>query len=378
MKAGETVRKGLVMLAATVGTLLVMSWIFVHWDLDRSIAARFYSPESGWYLKEANPWYWLYRYGTIPGIALTLTALIGAVITRLRTPETHWHRYLLVVALTSILGAGLIVNGILKPYWGRPRPNQIQQFGGQYSYRHVWSPGIPGKGKSFSSGHSTMGFLFVSLFYFRRKSAIVGWIGGIGGLAYGTMLSAARVVQGAHFVTDCIWSLGVIWMVATILYYHVFMIPANGHRNLRRLTRKQKRGVAVLSGLLSVVIVFAFFTRRPYFETYYFHVNSAQSKIRNLQVGLENGFARTGIRYSEHDPLLVLIHARGFAWPGASETPGVVSSQRSGSDHRAVYRMEKHGYFAELNHEIEVVIPIRLKDTLTVVFMDKTGKPISP
>ncbi len=370
-------KKCLGMLTATIGVLLLVSWIFTHWDLDRTIAARFYSPETGWYLKDANPWHWLYRYGTIPGIALTLAALTGAVASRLRKPESRWHRYFLLVVLTSVLGAGLLVNGILKPYWGRPRPNQIQELGGQYKYRNVLSPGIPGKGKSFPSGHATMGFIFVSLIYFHRKSKLIAWIGGTGGLAYGALVSTARVVQGAHFVTDCIWSLGLMWMVASVLYYFVLRIPAPVPKTPKTLTKKQKIGIILIGVILSAAITLAFLTRRPFYETYYFHIGPIPDTIRELRVGLDNGFVRTATRCTDQHPLLVLVHARGFAWTGASETQHTVSRSSAGGVYRVLYRMEPHGYFSELTHDIEVVIPTPLRDRLTVVFMDDTVAPVS-
>ena len=374
IKADASVKKGLVTLAATGGMLLIISWIFTYWDFDRSISAHFYSPEKGWIFKEAEPWKWLYRFGTIPGVALTIVALIGAIAAIIRNPDSQWLRYFLLVVLTSIIGAGLIVNGILKPYWGRPRPNQTQELGGQYTYRHVLNPGIPGKGKSFPSGHSTMGFIFVSLIYFRRKSTAVAWVGGIGGIAYGSIISVARVVQGAHFVTDCIWSLGVIWMVATALYYYVLRIPAAEGKTPRHLTRRQKQLVSVIGAVLSILLVLVFLTRRPYFESYYFYLGHLKPEIRELRIGLENGYDKTAIRYTDRHPLLVLIHARGFAWTRASETQHLVSKRSTASVYETVYRMEPHGYFSELAHEIEVVIPIHRKDKLKVVFMDQLGE----
>jgi len=375
--ADHSLKKGLGMLAATLGGLLIISWIFSHWDLDRTIAARFYSSESGWFLKETNPWHWLYRYGTIPGIAFTLAALVGSVITRFRMPDSGWHRYFLLVVLTSILGAGLIVNGILKPYWGRPRPNQIRELGGQYQYRNALSPGIPGKGKSFPSGHATMGFIFVSLIYFHRKSRVVAWIGGIGGMVYGTLISITRVVQGAHFVTDCIWSLGIIWMVASAMYYFVLKIPAPVPQTPKPLTKKQRISIIMIGVLLSAAITMAFLTRRPYYETYSFHIGPIPPDIRELRVGLENGFARTSVRYTDQHPLLVLINAHGFAWTGAFEAQETVSRSNSGAVFRVIYRMKEYGYFAELTHDIEVVVPNSLRDRLRVVFVNETGKPIS-
>jgi len=365
-------RRGVLILTFSVGILLLVSWIFAHWDLDRSISARFYSPDSGWYLEESPPWYWLYRYGTIPGILLTLSALIGTVVVRVRRPDSHWYRLFLLILLTALLGAGLLVNGFLKPYWGRPRPSQIQEFGGQHTYREALSPGIPGKGRSFTCGHCTMGFLFVTLIYFRRRSAAVAWVGGLGGLAYGGLISAARVVQGAHFVTDCLWSLGVLWLVATILYYFVLKIPDPARKPMIILRPKQKRVVVILATLLAMGIALAFLTRRPYFETGYFYPHLS-SQIRVMQVGLDRGAVKRTVRYSDSAPLQILIHARGFAWIGASDAKTVRSSSISGDIYDVVYATATRGYFSELSHEIEVVIPRPLKDQLSVVFTDAEG-----
>ena len=83
------------------------------------------------------------------------------------------------------------------------------------------------------------------------------------------------------------------------------------------------------------------------------------------------------MRYSRYDPLRVLVHARGFAWIGAKESQHVDSLHRTVEAFRAMYRLERHGYFSELNHEIEVVVPDILKDQVSVVFMDDSGKPLA-
>ena len=378
IKTADSVTNGLVVVVATVGILLLISWVFAHWDLDRRIAARFYTSETRWYLENDVPWRWLYRFGTLPGIALTLAALIGSVVTRLRKPESLWHRYLLLVFLTSVIGAGLLVNGILKPYWGRPRPNQIREFGGPYTYRHALSPGIPGQGKSFPSGHATMGFLFVSLVYLRRKSKPVAWCGGLGGMAYGGLLSATRVVQGAHFTTDCIWSLGVIWLTASLLYYHLLRIPAQDRKTPKQLAPRWQR-VLLATGVVTLLLIIALaLTRRPYFETHTFWPGKNAVGIEQLRVGLADDYIRGGVRIVDRGPLRIMIHARGFAWLGAGETANPVSTKRSETVYEAVYRMRKEGFFSELSHELEVVVPAHLKNEFSVVFIDKTGKAIDP
>jgi membrane-associated PAP2 superfamily phosphatase len=218
--------KGWIFLTAMTTALLLLSWIIIELDLDRRIAAHFYDPSEGWYLADKQPWRWLYRYGTIPGLLLSLTAVTGWFWS-LATPRIKYlQRYFLIIVLTAILGPGVLVNGILKNYWSRPRPRQVEEFGGQWNYRHPHQPGIPGKGKSFPCGHCSMGFLFCSLMVFRRHKAWLAYTGGAFGLLLGGLLSAARIVQGAHFLSDTLWSMGILLMLPTALHFIVLKIPS--------------------------------------------------------------------------------------------------------------------------------------------------------
>ncbi|MBI9084054.1 MAG: phosphatase PAP2 family protein [Desulfobacterales bacterium] len=365
------------MLTATLTLLLAASWMCIHWDLDRTIAARFYTPGQGWLEKEAQPWHGLYLYGTFPGIVLTLACLVGWIWVRFRSPESQWHKYFLLVVLTSVLGAGILVNGFLKPYWGRPRPNQIRELGGKYDYHHVLTPGIAGKGKSFPCGHCTMGYLFVALFYFRRKSPALAYTGGSFGLIYGSVVGMARVVQGAHFASDCLWSLGVIWLTASALYFFILKIPSVKKLRPSPLNTRQKRLMAAIAALLAALIIVGFMTRRPFFETYYNAGSlwSVESEIRELRVGLRGGFDSMKIRYTDDPHVLVLIHSQGFAWPGCAQFLSIDQSKRVGETFEIVYRLDAKGYFSELTHEIEVTLPRRLKERIRVVFLDEAGKP---
>lgn len=364
------------MVTATLALLLLTSWVIVHWDLDRAIAARFYTPGKGWLEKEAQPWLALYLYGTIPGIVLTLACLALWLTFRFRSPESLWHRYFLLVLLTAVIGGGILVNGALKPYWGRPRPNQIRELGGKYGYRQVYSPGIPGKGKSFPCGHCTMGYIFATLFFFRRKAPLVAAAGGGFGLVYGSVIAAARMVQGAHFFTDCLWSLGVIWLTASGLYYFVLKIPLDRPMGPSALDTRQKRLAATGAALLAALILAGFMTRRPFFETVYQdgQIRQVESEIRELRVGLVGGIDQSTIRYTDDNHIRVLIHSQGFAWPGAALFLSVQDSTRSGDRLNVIWRLKTEGYFSELTHEMEVILPRRLEKRIRVVFLDDVAK----
>lgn len=225
MKKTTYCRQGYIKMAAIFGGLLLLSALIIHWDLDRRIAGRFFSNISGWYLGNNQPWRFLYHYGTIPGILLTVMALVGYLACLIKKRYRHWQHYFLLIVLTSVIGSGILVNAILKPYWGRPRPRETIEFGGALKYQPMYIPGEPGFGSSFTCGHSTMGFIFITLFFFYRRSRALAIGGLIAGLAIGSLLSLVRILQGAHYLSDSIWSFGIILLTATWLYYFVLRIP---------------------------------------------------------------------------------------------------------------------------------------------------------
>lgn len=195
---------------------------------DLAIAALFYKPGAGWPQGSSEPWASLYHYGNIP--AFLLAAIGGAVfvlsffLERLR-PD---RRAALFVLVFLIAGPGLVVNTFFKDHWGRPRPADIVQFGGTETYRPFWSPGEPGQGRSFPSGHAAVGFFLMAPFFVLRRRA-PGWARRAlaAGILYGLLMGLARMIQGGHFLTDVIWS-GVLVYLAGLALYHLFRLDREG------------------------------------------------------------------------------------------------------------------------------------------------------
>lgn len=222
--------RGLVIIAGLflfgVAATLVLE--FTGWDLAWS--EKWYvsaGAHEGWAYGREQPWAWLYDYGELPGWVLVIGALILYAAARVGKARPEYQRSCLAVVLTVALGPGLIVNGILKEYWGRPRPAQVSLFGGQSEYRPVWPPGGPGHGRSFSCGHCSMAFAVSSAaaFYPMHPALSVGAF--VVGTAYGTVMSVARIAQGGHFASDCLWSGIIVAMVLAGIYYLVLRIPSH-------------------------------------------------------------------------------------------------------------------------------------------------------
>lgn len=171
-------------------------------------------------------WSVLYHVGTWPALITALTGLGIVVASLYKARLVRWRRHAALIFLTLVLGPGLFVNTIFKDHWGRPRPRQVTEFGGTMTYRCFYEQGVPGRGKSFPCGHSSMGYYF-AVFYFllRRRHMKLAMAVLAGSLAYGTLIGMARMAAGAHFASDVLWSAVFPIAVAWLLYYVILRIP---------------------------------------------------------------------------------------------------------------------------------------------------------
>ncbi|MBU1657514.1 phosphatase PAP2 family protein [bacterium] len=123
-------------------------------------------------------------------------------------------RVILFIFLVLSLAPGLIVNVILKDNWGRPRPNQIIEHGGDMHFAPAFIPSGQ-NGYSFSSGHSAAAFSLIgfALLAKRRKRL---WI--TLALTYGALVSIARMAAGGHFLSDTVTSFFIVYITTFMLY----------------------------------------------------------------------------------------------------------------------------------------------------------------
>jgi lipid A 4'-phosphatase len=163
-------------------------------------------------------------------LAATLTAAGAALLLFGSYVSSHlrkWRNPCLVLVLTYAIGAGLIINGGLKEYWGRPRPKQIEEFGGTQAFRAYYEPNFfhqPQPSKSFTCGHCAMGFYFFALALVGRrlKNSKLETAGFILAFALGAILSLSRMMQGGHFFTDTLFSALVMWYTALAIDWLVY------------------------------------------------------------------------------------------------------------------------------------------------------------
>lgn len=153
----------------------------------------------------------LYNYGEYPALITcygsALLFLLSFAITKLQT----FRPLFLYLIATLAVGSFLINEKLLKEHWGRPRPRQVVEFGGEHPFRPFYKPNFFEKSqtKSFACGHCTAGFYFFALARAARKRWLMGFA-----LLFGTALGVARIAQGGHFFSDVIVGAMIMWYTA--------------------------------------------------------------------------------------------------------------------------------------------------------------------
>lgn len=215
---------GLPLVLLLAGTLFFR---LTSYDLDWE--KGFYDAGAGnWTYARHTPWKELYDYGEatvflICGSGLVLV-LCGAFIKKMR-PALRVGAYL--IAATAI-GPGLITNELLKEYWGRPRPRDVQDVGGRYAFEPVLVYDASSPGKSFPSGHASAAFSVMILYFValhQRWPHWTRWAFLVSGLIFGILMGIARMVQGGHFASDVLWAAGVVWFTACFCAWGILHLP---------------------------------------------------------------------------------------------------------------------------------------------------------
>lgn len=193
-------------------------------QLDLDIAGAFFNPAL--HLFGVNAQMWVQHSREAARVIITLLVLPAflAILGKLIWP----HRPMLIEAraaafliATLALGPGLLTNVILKDHWGRPRPIDVRQFGGDYRFTSWWDPrGDCPNNCSFIAGEPS------GAFWTLAPAALAGPellpLAYAAALAFGAGVGVLRIAAGAHFFSDVVFA-GVfmyllIWLIHGLIY----------------------------------------------------------------------------------------------------------------------------------------------------------------
>src|ERR1700737_1343732 len=144
-------------IAATVGL------VFAVWpQLDLKLAALFFDAQHGGFWRSYDPFYLFARDASTWVIALVAAPAGLAIAMKFVRPQRALlipGRAIVLMLLSLALAPGVLANLVLKEHWGRPRPIDVAEFGGDEHFRPWWDPrGDCPKNCSFIAGEPSGAF----------------------------------------------------------------------------------------------------------------------------------------------------------------------------------------------------------------------------
>lgn len=207
-------------LLATLAIAIVsLATMLTH--LDTQISHLFFNVQDRFYLKGSSLEQLIYQSINL-AVLLTALCCLGYLIARVffKRGQRH-HRLMLALFFSMLIGPGIIVNSLLKDNWGRPRPIQTQEFGGQYQPKALLEFNWGNKGSSFPSGHASVPFAFLVLAFAARrrgKSELAAKIT-TGLSCWFVAVALARIAAGGHHFSDVMWGGYISFMIAWLCSY---------------------------------------------------------------------------------------------------------------------------------------------------------------
>ncbi|MGV8839883.1 MAG: phosphatase PAP2 family protein [Bauldia sp.] len=210
-----------------VATALLSVVFLLIPNLDLWFSRQFYDPEIGFPALRIPALHWLrdvsglllWVAGTVVGVSL----LAKLFVFPRRRPLVP-GRAMLFLSATLALSAGLLVNGVLKSLWGRPRPTQVLEFGGDAPFVTAWHiSDFCARNCSFVSGEASAAIWLVAVALvvparFRRAALAAA-------LALAFAFSLNRIAFGGHFLSDVLLAWTLTLLVIAVAWHVIYVRP---------------------------------------------------------------------------------------------------------------------------------------------------------
>jgi lipid A 4'-phosphatase len=206
-------------LAAAVGLLFG-----VYPKLDLDLAGLFFDPSVNGFRASVDPVVlWLRELSRLIVtilLAPAVLALAGKLVLP-RRPMLIPGRAAVLMIGALVLAPGLFTNTVLKDHWGRPRPIEVIELGGDQHFVPWWDPRGACRGNcSFVAGEPSGAFWTLApaalLPPVWRPPAYAA------ALAFGAGIGLLRMAGGGHFFTDIVFAgvftFLIIWLAHGLIY----------------------------------------------------------------------------------------------------------------------------------------------------------------
>jgi membrane-associated PAP2 superfamily phosphatase len=359
-------------MAAVAVVATVPFWLT---DLDLSVAARFFHPgaESGGWPEGERPLWRLFYHGLpVVTAVLSIAALFVLALAAFRPSFARWRPHAALLLATLALGPGLLVNVVLKENWGRPRPRQTLELGGEQAYLPPLRPDFAANGKSFPCGHCSVGFLPVAAWFLLRPAA--PWVARgvlVLALAIGLLSGVGRMAAGGHYLSDVLWAGLLTYFAAWVSYYFLLRIPGARQRLAQAPPRPSRRRWLDFGGygVLAVALLAGSLVSTP---------TELEVRLRQPLDALPAGTRALDVSVGRGDLDLIFVsegpaELRAEGWLRGFGLPTNHLAARIEPPTPSVPSLGVHvvtdGYFSELAGRISLTLPAGAFDTLAVTVM---------
>ena len=163
-------------------------------------------------------------FASVLALSVPIIAAIMFTTNLIFKPATQIpNRVWAYMCTVYILGPALLVNLLLKGYWGRARPQNIPEFGGARPFTPplTMSDSCP-RNCSFVSGEASSimaGALVICLVFLPGlgKNGRIALVSGA--LFVSTLSSFLRIAKGRHFLSDILFAADFMALIAIVLFF---------------------------------------------------------------------------------------------------------------------------------------------------------------
>lgn len=182
--------------------------IAAPWDLELSAAVSDHAALYGRVVAD---------FGELPSWILVVSCLVLLAVCRHPDSRFYSLRPLAWAIIVLAIVHPLAITQSLKYFWGRIRFRDLgMDFAGFTSF---YLPAGVGAGLSFPSGHVAMAAVFSPIpFYLVRTSrTTTGALAFVMVLLFVLAIAWGRIQAGAHYLTDCVFSIGLSLLLAAVV-----------------------------------------------------------------------------------------------------------------------------------------------------------------
>lgn len=235
---------GRAMLRVTLAMGVLFLFFNLFPEIDVRVSSWFHNASIGqWTASDARFHTFREIFNTVSVGFAALCLVLWAIAARrgpvFTVPQQIWG----FVPLLYLIGPGLLVNGILKNYWGRARPADVAEFGGDRAFTPPFRLSDQCVSNcSFASGEGSGAaafFIGVLVLSASIPRTVTRRIVLSAAFMFALVAAALRVAKGRHFFSDTLFSVLFVCMVALFLHWLL-----HNEKYLRTSAAVWKRGEA--------------------------------------------------------------------------------------------------------------------------------------